>query len=198
MKNKEGDSAERIALLDMDGTVVDYDGEMQRQMRLLMGPDEKEFTGWDDVPPHIDRRRDLIRRQPGFWRNLPRLEAGFEVLDMILKIGFETHVLTKGPKRTTTAWTEKVEWCDANLPPEVEVTVTRKKSLVYGRVLVDDFPPYFMPWLEQRPRGLVIAVRQDWNKDAIHPNVIVYDGSNKEQVFKALQRAYSRLPSQPF
>lgn len=182
---------DRVALVDLDGTVADYDGAMQSRMAALKAPDEADFTGWDDVPPYIKARRDLIKTHPGFWRTLPRLELGFQIVGELRRIGFEMHVLTKGPAVAVGAWTEKVEWCQENLP-DAMVTVTQDKSLVFGRVLVDDFPPYFERWLQVRPRGLVIAVAHSWNAHIEHPNVVRYDGTNIGQVAERLQAAYDR------
>jgi 5'(3')-deoxyribonucleotidase len=193
---------DRIALFDLDGTGADYDGEMARREVPLRAPGEPIFVGWDDVPDYIKARRDLIKKQPGFWRQLPRLEHGFHVVEKIRQVGFKLHVLTKGPVKTTTAWTEKVEWCQEHLP-DADVTITQNKALVYGRVLVDDFPPYFEPWLSVRPRGLVICVAHSWNADFAqggpkeHPNVIRYDGTNLAAVETALRRAYDRQPGTP-
>lgn len=67
---------DRVARIDLDGTVADYEGEMSRRMAMLKSPDEPDFDGYWDVPPHIEARRKLIKTQPGFWRELPRLERG--------------------------------------------------------------------------------------------------------------------------
>jgi 5'(3')-deoxyribonucleotidase len=188
---------DQVALIDLDGTVADYDGEMARGMRDLKSPGEPDFPGWDDVPNHIEARRNLIKRQPGFWRGLPRLELGFHVVEELRALGFMLHVLTKGPKATTSAWTEKVEWSREHLP-DAFVTVTQDKSLVYGKIFVDDFPPYFEAWLTVRPRGLVVCVAHDWNGEYTkggtkeHPNVFRYNGANREELRQALQRAYVR------
>jgi 5'(3')-deoxyribonucleotidase len=188
---------DQVALIDLDGTVADYDGEMDRHLRDLKAPDEPHFTGWDNVPKHIEARRNLIKRQPGFWQTLPRLELGFHVVEELRALGFMLHVLTKGPKYTTGAWTEKANWCREHLP-DAFVTVTQDKSLVYGRVLVDDYAPYFEKWLTVRPRGLVVCVAHDWNgeysKDGVkaHPNIFRYNGSNREELRQALTLAFNR------
>jgi hypothetical protein len=47
-------------------------------------------------------------------------------------------ILTQGPRRNANAWTGKKLWIDRNLGPDTDVTITRDKGLVYGKVLVDD------------------------------------------------------------
>lgn len=188
---------DKIALIDMDGTVADYDGEMSRQLALLSAPGDLPPVR-DKEPPHILARQKLIKTQPGFWRNLPCLEKGFEVVNILREMSYELHVLTKGPAKTTSAWTEKVEWCREHLY-DAMVTITEQKSLVYGRVLVDDFPPYFNSWLAVRPRGIVVCVAQPWNEDFApgglfeNPQVFRYHGYNDiEKLREILKRAYDR------
>jgi 5'-nucleotidase len=185
------DADDKVALIDLDGTVADYDGAMTKAMRELSAPGEQECVGWGDVPPYIEARRSLIKRQPGFWRNLPRLELGFDIVDELRKLGFALHVLTKGPRAAKNAWTEKAEWCEQHLP-DAAITVSQDKSLVYGRVLVDDFPPYFTGWLKNRPRGLVICVAHVWNQGFDSERVFRYDGTNRFALRELLSRAYSR------
>ncbi len=119
------------------------------------------------------------------------------MVEELRALGFELHVLTKGPRSTPNAWSEKVEWCAEHLP-DANVTVTGDKSLVYGRVLVDDYPPYFTRWLEVRPRGLVVCVAHPWNEGfakggaQAHPSVLRYDGENRAELRQRLARAYER------
>lgn len=170
--------SEPIALVDMDGTIVDYDGAMTRDLEMLRAPEEPlvRHRGPDeDNPPHIEARVRLIRNQPGWWRGLKPLLPGIQMLQIMQQMGFSVHILTKGPKSTHSAWTEKAQWCHDHIPG-VPVTVTADKGLAYGKVLMDDWPPYVTRWLEWRPRGLVIMPSWPWNKDFTHPNVIKYDG----------------------
>lgn len=156
----------------MDGTIVDYDGRMRQELQKIASPDE--FLGRDpkeEDPPWLDARKRLIKSQPGFWRNLPRINTGFRVVDLMRDIGFTLNVLTKGPFRTTSAWTEKVEWCREHLG-EIPVTVTEDKGIVYGRVLFDDWPTYMLRWLQWRPRGLGVMLSTPWNLDFNHPSVV--------------------------
>jgi FMN phosphatase YigB (HAD superfamily) len=184
-----------VCLFDLDGTLADYDTAMAEGMERLVSPAEIATRTtplgaepwWYGKARYLAERRTLIKNQVGFWRNLQRLEHGFHVLEVARGLGFENHALTKGPWNPR-AWMEKVEWCQEHVP-DLHVTIGQKKSLVYGKVLVDDWPPYFLPWLEVRPRGLVVAIKQRWNSDITHPNLVIYDGHNlgqvRERMFKA-------------
>jgi len=196
------DNKPAVALVDLDGSLADFDGAMQEGLDALRAPcesklDENAYTG---AQPHIIARKRLIKSQPGFWSGLRKLRLGFEVYGMLQKLEFERHILTKGPESTTSAWTEKVLWCQMYVSDAL-ITVTQDKSLVYGRVLVDDWPKYALPWLKYRPRGLVIMVAQKWNQEFAphlnHPlvvsgNIIRYDGSNAQAVYAALSAARNR------
>lgn len=174
-----------VALIDMDGTLCDYQGALTRDLEALRSPGDPEVA--DDDAPWLRARETVIRRRPGWWRELPRLQLGFDILAELQALRFEIHVLTKGPLSTPRAWTEKLEWCQLHLPG-VPVTITMDKGLVYGKVLVDDYPPYVERWLEWRPRGLVILPAQPWNAEFSHPNAIRYDGTNLAEICAALRR----------
>jgi 5'(3')-deoxyribonucleotidase len=178
---------EPTALYDLDGTVADFDGAIRAEMEKLAAPGEKSYyIEQDDEPAHIRERRRLVKRQPGFWRNLPPFKLGMDVLAETLALGYQHMVLSKGPNSNPTAWAEKIEWVKQHLPPDVKITLTEDKGLVYGRVLVDDWPSYVTRWLRWRPRGLVIMPAHEWNVSFEHPQVIRYDGTNIGQVREAL------------
>jgi 5'(3')-deoxyribonucleotidase len=193
------EESDRIALVDLDGTVADYDAALIAHMRKIQDPGEPPFDGLRSAPelPHVEARRKMIQSLPGFWRSLPGIERGFDVVDELRTTGFQLHVLTKGPGKHPVAWGEKLEWCRTNLPDAI-VTITGEKSIVYGRVLADDWPPYFLPWLAVRPRGLVVCVAQPWNAafapggESAHPRVLRYDGKNRQALQSALRRAHGR------
>jgi FMN phosphatase YigB (HAD superfamily) len=168
--------AEPIALFDLDGTLADYDSAMRRDMRLLQSPGETEWSPHiENEPEYLRERAKIIRRQPGWWEFLDKYPPGFEILSVARELKFQCHVLTKGPSSASASWTEKLEWCMKHVP-DLLVTVTQDKGLVYGKVLVDDWPPYVSRWLEWRPRGLVIMPAHPWNERFAHECVIRYTG----------------------
>jgi 5'-nucleotidase len=178
--------AEPIALFDLDGTLADYSGAMLRDMRLLQAPGEPEYKERDeDEPEHLRQRAALIRRQPGWWENLDKYPPAFEILAIARELKFQCHVLSKGPTSASGAWTEKLRWCQKHVP-DLLVTITQDKGLVYGKVLVDDWPKYVSRWLEWRPRRLVIMPAHPWNEGYSHTNVIRY--SSDEQLPEIRER----------
>ena len=192
---------DRIALIDLDGTIADYDTEMSLQMSLILSPGDSTYTHRpvldQDELPYFQARRKLIQRQPGFWRNLKPIPRGFEVVEEMRKLKFVLHVLTKGPTSTPSAWSEKVEWSHEHIA-DAAITISGDKSLVYGRVLFDDWPSYFEKWLAKRPRGLVICLAHSWNEEfkqggsKEHPSIFRYDGTNQAELVERLTKAYDR------
>ena len=178
--------AEPTALFDLDGTLADFDASMKEQLTLLRSPGEDstlDETAFEDVP-HIKARRRLIKNQPGFWRNLKKIDLGFQILAQVRELRFRCHVLSKGPRKVSIAWSEKVEWCNEHIP-DLPIVLAEDKGLVYGKVLVDDWPAYIERWLQWRPRGLVLAVAQPWNigiDERFPNNVIRCDGNNFDRV----------------
>ncbi|HLD01034.1 MAG TPA: hypothetical protein VJC39_04780 [Candidatus Nanoarchaeia archaeon] len=189
---------DNIALFDLDGTLADYDKAMRRDLDALAEPNEKIYPLYGPgIPDYIEERMDQIKRQPGWWSNLEKYPPGFEILRVCLDMGYKIHILTHGPLSKAFAWKEKVEWFHQHIIPVVpnaDITITRDKGLVYGKVLVDDYPPYMERWLKNRPRGLGVMPVNDLNKLFSHPNVIKYDGTNLELVVQNLRQAYDRKP----
>ena len=163
-----------IALVDMDGTLADFIHELQDQLKLLASPGEPELSmssNDDEDPRWLKARKRLIKSRPGFWKNLKRIPSGFYLVDVLTKLGFQIHILTRGPANNSIAWSEKLEWVRQHMG-DTPITVTLDKGLVYGKVLVDDFPEYALAWLKHRPRGKVIMPEMPWNMGFEHPQVI--------------------------
>lgn len=187
-----------IALIDIDSTLANYDEAICRDMAKIASPNDPPYVPHArNQEPFFEAREDLIRRQPGWWLNLDPIEANFKMVDFLQETGFCLHILTKDPASKPLAWKEKVEWVNKYVSnryiSSVQITVTQDKSLVYGRVLFDDFPPYCERWLKYRPRGLVIMPTHSGNKDFIHPNVVKYDGIITDEIREKVHHARWRM-----
>jgi len=185
----------KIALFDMDGVLVDYHDSLFFSMQRLMSPNEdiKEFFK-DIRPDYLENRKQLIISQPEWWLNLPPIETGMQMLHLCERIGFEIAILTKGPVKSTTAWSAKVEWIKKNLGYLPTMVVTTDKSIVYGRVLVDDYSDYVFGWLEHRPRGLALMPKNKETLKLKNKNIILYEESPalQDYIVEALENAFKR------
>lgn len=170
-----------VALVDMDGTICDYDGAIIRDMAKVAGPDDPPYELHGTNLEYIRAREDFIRRTPGWWRNLEPKKDSIKFVQYLEWLGFTVHILTKGPSSKSLAWAEKVEWVRHYLP-HVNITVTEDKSLVYGKILFDDYWPYCEGWLEHRPRGLVVMPKTKGNAHIDHPQVMHFDGSVSDEL----------------
>lgn len=169
----------RIGLVDLDGTLADYVGALRRDLESIANPMEVPIPDNPyeliDKYPHIKARARLIKSQYGWWRSLEPMSRGFEIVEILKEFGFELHIATKGPADNSQAWKEKVDWCRKHIP-DAGIHIVEKKSLLYGKVLVDDYPGYAKEWLEWRPRGLVIMPLNGTNAFVRHPNIFLYRG----------------------
>lgn len=185
-----------IALFDLDGSLADYDKGLLNKLKLMKSPQESLADSlWElERNSWMKERIETIKALPGFWENLEPIKMGFDVYHLTEKIGFKNEILTKGPKKHSIAWAEKLRWCQNHFGDEIDVHVTCNKGRVFGKVLYDDFPEYMLKWLEFRPRGLGIMPVNQYNKNFSHPQVIMYDGKNLDEVEIALKKAFNRSP----
>ena len=185
---------EPIALFDLDGTLCDHDKGLYQALESIKSPNEPSYRNLFDesIPEYIKRRADIIRTPSSWWRNLEKFQLGWDVLEVAKSLDFNIMVLTQGPKKFPDSWKGKKEWVDKHLGSEIDITITRDKGTVYGKVLVDDFPGYVERWLSWRDRGLVIMPANEGNKNFSHPQVIRYDGLNLDVVKKAMEKARYR------
>jgi FMN phosphatase YigB (HAD superfamily) len=180
--------AENVALFDMDGTLCDYSGQLLKDLNKLTAKEEPRFIGEvRDAPDYIKKRADLIRASQEWWKNLPRLQLGWDILKVAQDLDYRIMILTQGPRNNPASWSGKKLWIDKNLGQDIDITITRDKGLVYGKVLVDDFPEYIERWLTWRKNGVVIMPANESNRNYKHRQVIRYDGTNLEEVKLAME-----------
>ncbi|MCR4327183.1 MAG: hypothetical protein NUV46_01215 [Nanoarchaeota archaeon] len=172
-----------IALYDMDGTLFDYEGQLKKDLELLRSPEEKEVDfNFNNNPPYIENRIKLIKSSESWWENLPPIYAVHEFFALTKEFGFRNVILTQGPKGNPAAWSGKKKCIEKHFGEEIDITITRDKGLVYGKVLFDDFPDYILKWLKWRKNGVVIMPTNKTNESFKHPQVIRYDGLNGQKV----------------
>lgn len=197
----------KLALFDMDDTLFNYSLQMRLDILALASPteDADELRDTDIFQlikkyPHIERRAEVIKTIPGWWRDLPPYRPGWRLFDLATKIGYCTKIITKGPRSKSHAWAEKLDCITEHFGPDQPIDIVGKdKAGIYGRVLVDDYPHYVDQWLEHRPRGLAILPAQPCNAGYHHPNAIRFhteSDENNETVRKMLQAAYDRESKQ--
>lgn len=188
----------RLCLLDMDGTLVDFDKAQYADLQRLASPGETEHIQAPDTfsdndahdPPYIKARKRMIKSQPNWWVNLEKYKPGWEIYAILQEFDFRFQVLTKGPHYTGDIWRQKFEWCRNHLGPDMPLTVTEDKSITQASVLVDDWIPYVEPWLKGNPNSLVIMPAHRWNDGFTHPQVVRYTGTNADEVREAIRSRF--------
>lgn len=190
---------ENIALFDMDGTLCDHNKAIYDGLEKLRSPGEPVYRPpiGKDVPKYIWNRIDLIRAPEIWWETLPRFQLGWDILGVADELDYRIMILTQGSKRNPSVWSGKKKWMDNNIGQDIDITITRDKGLVYGKVLVDDYPPYIERWLKWRKNGLVIMPANELNQAYTHPNLVRYDGTNLSAVTRAMVIAKKRQPEEP-
>lgn len=198
MEQNNEKKSELIALFDMDGTLCDYNKSLVEKLNRLRSPQEEMAKEEDlfSLPSFLEERKNVITESQSFWENLPRFQLGWDVYNISLDLGYKPVILTQAPRFKPFSLSGKLIWLNKNFPSGVDFNMTRDKGLTYGKVLVDDFPPYIERWLKWRENGLVIMPANQGNKTYSHPNVIRYDGNNLEEVRKALSIAKERMPKE--
>ena len=186
-------------LIDMDGTTFDYEGQLRRDLLRLKSPEENfddDTNLWDESKAYLKERMSLIKSIPGWWENLPKLQLGWDVVDIARDLGFRVVVLTKGPNSKSRAWSEKVECVQKHFGKNTPINIVgghskeetdNSKSNIWGRILVDDHPAYMNGWLTHRKRGLGIMPSHSYNQGFWHPQVIMYDGTNLSEVRRLME-----------
>jgi hypothetical protein len=177
------------ALFDMDGTLFDYEGSLKLELAKIRAPNEQEIPfNFNNNPAYIENRIKLITGFESFWSEMPKFQLGWDVLEIAREMEYQINILTQGPKNNPSAWSGKKKCIDQHFGEDCNLTLTRNKGLVYGKILVDDYPGYIAPWLKWRKNGLVIMPANSFNEGYSHPQVIRYDGKNLEEVRNAMQK----------
>lgn len=170
----------KIALVDLDGTLADYDEAMAKGLISLSAgvefPTPLKGVGFtrEQNPPWLQERERMVRSMPGFYRNLAEIPMGMYLFRNLLQEHFECHIATKCPSHNSAiAAMEKIQWCEEHLSYDMpKITICGDKSLLFGDLLFDDWPGYIAPWLKRHQDGIVLMLDQPWNASYEHERVI--------------------------
>jgi len=188
---------QNIALFDMDGVLCDYDKALIKDYNKIKSKSDPEFKNYSKkIIPFIQNRKDIIRRQPGWWENLEKKRLGFEILKIAREVGLSIYILTHAQEKFPNSWAEKVRWVKKHVK-NAQIIMAEEKWVVYGKVLIDDHPLNAKKWLNARRHGLVIMPIQKYNKNFKHERCIKTNGKNLNKIRKALNLAKNRQPGAP-
>lgn len=181
----------KVALFDLDGTLSDYFKALTADLKKLRSPHEKPFSLpiEDNAPAYMKNRKKLIVGSESWWANLPKFKLGWDILNLAEKMGFRIVILTKASSKNPASYSGKKIWVNKYLKEGIEMIIASSKGLVYGKILVDDYPGFIKDWLKFRPRGLVIMPASNLNKNFKHKQVIRYTGKNLKEVKRAMKLA---------
>jgi len=160
----------KIAIVDMDNTLVDYTEGMRLEYDALCSPNEENYEAakkryeGKEWPDHLWQRIQTIYGRVDWWYNLEPLSVGFEIVEVLKSRGYEIHVGTSGPSDHPRSWMEKYQWVKDFFPKADAVHITRDKSILGGQILVDDWPDYITKWQDYNHGGFVVVPAHHYNK----------------------------------
>lgn len=162
----------KIALIDMDYVLCDYQATMEPYLKSLESPEEVDKYDYSNMwvlekeYPHIKRRLHPIMSKQGFWTGLKPIDAGLQLYKYISE-RFETYILSKALKNCSLAWKEKVDWLHKYIGNNIEIMLVTNKKLVVGDLLVDDMPENAEDFLKLNPKGRVIMPIRKHNESLL-------------------------------
>lgn len=138
-----------IVLVDQDGPLADFEqGFLDRWQSLHPEEDaiplaeRRTFYVKDQYAPHVRPWIDEIHHAAGFYRELPPTPGAVEAMRAMLELGVEVRICTAPLSHYENCVLEKYEWTERHLGRDFtrRMIVTKDKTLVKGRYLIDDRP----------------------------------------------------------
>jgi len=132
-----------VVLLDMDGTVVDWDsGFRQAWANRSVIDRTKSYAMEDCVPAEFREEAKQVMMSPGFFRHLPAFPNAIKEVIKMEQAGFQIWFCTSPLLGHPTCCQEKLEWIQEHFGEEYvkRVILCQDKTTVRGDILVDDKP----------------------------------------------------------
>jgi len=132
-----------VVLLDMDGTVVDWDSGFRQAWANRSPIDRtKSYAMEDCVPAEFKEEAKQVMMSSGFFRHLPPFPNAIEKVRNMEHAGFQIWFCTSPLLGHPTCCQEKLEWIQEHFGEKYvkRVILCQDKTTVRGDILVDDKP----------------------------------------------------------
>jgi len=157
----------KTILVDLDGITADiyktwsslYEAETGEILKV-----KKEYR-LTEVVSHPDVLCDILERK-GFFSSLFPLPGAIKYLKKIMA-KHDVHILTQPPREANFAIADKKEWVKRYFPEydTSKMIFAHCKYLIRGDILFDDSPKHLVEWKEYNPKGQVVTITYEYNKD---------------------------------
>jgi 5'(3')-deoxyribonucleotidase len=132
----KGISTKNIIFCDLDGVLADFEQGVVNKLNKI--PDE--------LAPRW--MWSVINKSNNFFETLPWMPKGKELWSQIEK--YNPIILTGVPLGSSTAATQKINWCRKELGPHIQVitcsTKDKHKYCLYDSILIDDRTDNLNAW----------------------------------------------------
>jgi 5'-nucleotidase len=168
-------------LVDMDGVIADYDGELLQRWRSRHAdkfyiPLEERTTFYvkDNYPEELKPLVAEILLEAGFFRNMLPVPGAKEALEEMQARGLEVFICTSPLSSYKNCVLEKYEWVEEYLGPSWvrQIVLTKDKTIIKGDILIDDKP--LITGAEEHPEWEHILYDRPYNK-GVHRRRITWD-----------------------
>lgn len=145
-----GANIERIILVDMDNTLVDWESRFEEMMAKHFPEvplvSRKDRLNWNHVLDYPKEHREKVAAVcgvPGFFEGMKPNPGAIEALESMLDDGNQVFLVTSpDPNYYAQCSAEKYKWVENNLGIDwmSRLILTRDKTTVQGHILIDDKP----------------------------------------------------------
>ncbi len=138
-----------IVLVDLDNTVADFDRGMEIFLRklhpdvqIIPACDRRTFWYQRDYPEKLHPLMQGIYNSHGFYADLLPIEGAIEAINEMSKDGIEVMLCSANLRDNPYCASEKHAWVGRYLGRDFveRLILSTDKTMVYGRVLIDDNP----------------------------------------------------------
>lgn len=148
--NKMTLSLDKVVLVDMDNTLVDFDLEFGKRWVAARPEDtldliksRKNFELEQNFSPELKPLAIKIMSEPGFFNSFAPQPYAVEAMKEMTEAGLHVLLCTAPlPFQWETCVAEKYAWVRRHLGEEFlsRIIITRDKTVIKGRLLIDDKP----------------------------------------------------------